>query len=73
MVAIQHWTPTGLVYRTADALFEANFEHRPEVYPADDVAKVCWKRLADIQLQDIAFESIRSAIIQLRKRPADPA
>ena len=58
-----------VVYRTVDALFEAHVEHRPEVYPADDVAEVRWERLADIELQAVAFDSIRGAIVRLQKQP----
>jgi NAD+ diphosphatase len=59
----------GVLYRTADALFEVTYEQRPAVTPADDVAAVQWRKLTDIAGEDVAFVSIRRAIAVLRGEP----
>jgi NADH pyrophosphatase NudC (nudix superfamily) len=55
-----------VVYRTADAIFEARLPVKPRIQTADDVAAVRWIDLQAVDLQCIAFESIRQAIGRLQ-------
>lgn len=54
-------------YKTVDAIFEIPFEQRPDVTPGDDVSEICWLKPEEIDLNDIAFDSIRWAITRYRK------
>ena len=62
----------GVLYHTADALFEVRYQDRPRIVAGDDVAGVCWLALADVNPEDIAFESIRQAVQMLRLSAASP-
>ena len=62
----------GVLYRTTDALFEVVCEQRPDASARDDVAALRWIALANVELADIAFASIRRAVVNLRGTPAAP-
>jgi NADH pyrophosphatase NudC (nudix superfamily) len=51
-----------VIYRTTDAIFEVELACKPALTVADDVADICWLEPQQIDLQAIAFESIRNAI-----------
>jgi NADH pyrophosphatase NudC (nudix superfamily) len=57
----------NVLYNTTDAIFEIWLEKKPIVHVADDVTAVQWVALQDIQLDTIAFASIRQAIAQLQQ------
>lgn len=60
----------GVLYHTADAIFAVQYAQRPRVQARDDVADVRWLALADVDLEAIAFSSIRRAVQRLRETSA---
>jgi NADH pyrophosphatase NudC (nudix superfamily) len=58
----------NVVYRSADAIFEVPFREKPSIKPADDVAEVRWIELQAVDLDAIAFESVRNTIRALRQQ-----
>jgi NAD+ diphosphatase len=57
----------GVTYATADAVFEITVDDAFEITPNDEVLALHWRRLDDIDLADIAFESARYTIERLRR------
>lgn len=55
----------GLVYPTTDAFFELTFKHKPLLQAADDVAAFQWVPISAIDINDIAFDSIKMALRRL--------
>lgn len=58
----------GVVYRTTDALFEIELKHKPVIEPADDVAEIRWLELQRVDVEAIAFDSVRQAVARLLQR-----
>ena len=57
----------GIVYNTADAFFETDFDDKPNVTACDDVADVVWIPIHDIDVSEIALDSIRKAIQRIKE------
>jgi len=57
----------GVLYRTVDAMFEVVVAQRPHVVAADDVSALTWVRLSDVNLSDLAFDSVKAAVTTLRQ------
>jgi len=60
----------GVVYHSLDMFFLIRFEQPPPITPADDVGDYLWLAPADIDLDAIAFPSVRDAIRCYRARYA---
>ena len=58
----------NVVYRSSDAIFEVVLGEKPAIAAADDVADSCWIDLQAIDLRAIAFDSVREAILALRRQ-----
>lgn len=56
----------GLEYNTSDLFYYAEVSEKPLIQAQDDVAAIQWHELAEIQVDHLAFESVRLAVEQLR-------
>ena len=52
----------GVLYRSCDLFFQIRLGSKPPVEAKDDVAALRWIRAADIDLNEIAFDSTRKAL-----------
>ena len=52
----------GVLYKTIDAFFLTEFDDKPVVIASDDVADTVWLEIHAINLDKIAFDSIRNAV-----------
>lgn len=52
----------NLVYNTCDLFVRVSYDHEPSITPADDVASVAWYSPSEIDLDSIAFDSIKKGI-----------
>jgi ADP-ribose pyrophosphatase YjhB (NUDIX family) len=52
----------GIVYDTLDMVFLARFETPPDVEAGDDLIDSVWIAFGDIELEEIAFKSLRQAV-----------
>ena len=54
----------GMIYDTLDLIFLVHFDQPPEVKAADDLEEVMWVARDDVELDRIAFDSLRKAVRQ---------
>ncbi len=59
----------GVTYHTLDLFFRARPVGEGEPRALDAVQSVCWLDLATVDLDEIAFESMRAAVLALRSSP----
>jgi ADP-ribose pyrophosphatase YjhB (NUDIX family) len=59
----------GIVYQTTDAFFKTELNEKPSITPCDDVVDVVWTPIADINLNTLALDSIRTAIDHIHHSP----
>jgi ADP-ribose pyrophosphatase YjhB (NUDIX family) len=52
----------GVPYRTLDLIFHLDLDARPALTPADDLAGVVWVKGADVDEEQLAFDSTRRAL-----------
>ena len=60
----------GVTYHTLDIFFCATVAGTPHPRALDAVESVCWLDPGTVDLEEIAFSSMRSAVIALRARSA---
>ncbi len=58
----------GVLYHTLDLIYLCEFDARPHVTPADDLADVVWMKPADIDEGQLAFASTRRALQHFARR-----
>ncbi len=56
----------GVLYKTIDAFFLTELDDKPVVIASDDVADTVWLEIHAINLDKIAFDSIRNAVQRLQ-------
>jgi len=54
-------------YNTIDAFFEVQLDEKPMIEVGDDVAGFVWNTLDDLEIERIAFSSIRKGIEKLKR------
>lgn len=59
----------GIVYRTTDAFFKIDLDKKPRLTACDDVADIVWMPVDEVDLNTLAFISMRTAIDHLRRSP----
>lgn len=52
----------NVLYDTTDAFFEVRFDRKPTVTAMDDVAAVSWHSLAELKINDLAFDSQKKVL-----------
>ena len=57
-----------MVYQTCDVYFEASFDARPDVVAADDAAACTWRIPAQLEPDELAFDSVRALVAAIRER-----
>ncbi|MBT3046831.1 MAG: NUDIX domain-containing protein [Candidatus Thiodiazotropha sp.] len=57
----------GISYYTSDVFFLKKMETRPEIVVGDDVADAVWVSIADVELESVGLDSVRSALCELKK------
>lgn len=57
----------GVTYSTVDAVFETTIDAVPALTPNDEVVALRWRTLGEIDLGEVAFESIRNTLGRLRE------
>lgn len=57
-----------VTYYTTDFIYTLTLSHRPEIYPADDVADVVWVHRDGLKMEDVAFTSIQQALAAYLQR-----
>ncbi|HMM75947.1 MAG TPA: NUDIX domain-containing protein [Gammaproteobacteria bacterium] len=55
----------GIRYRTVDVFFGFEVDRIPPFVPNEEAAALHWMRVQDIDLQRVAFESVRGALCRL--------
>ncbi len=55
-----------IIYHTSDVYFKVDLPNKPLLTPGDDVSKAQWYHLDSIDLDSIAFASMRKAIALLK-------
>jgi NAD+ diphosphatase len=56
----------GIDYKTADFIYIVELLERPALRPADDVSGLRWLPLAEVPMDEVAFDSIRNALRHFR-------
>lgn len=56
----------GVVYNTLDIFFHMPLTNRPSINVNDDVSGFEWRRLTEVDTNEIAFDSIKQAIQHFR-------
>ena len=56
-------------YHTLDLIFTVKLMTLPSLAPADDVASIRWIKTSELEVQDFAFSSVRSAVTDYLNRP----
>jgi hypothetical protein len=62
-----HYHFDGVLYHTLDLIYLCEFDARPSVTPADDLADVVWLGANEIDEAQLAFESTRRALRLFRR------
>lgn len=57
-------------YSTVDIFFECEIDQPPEFVPNEEASKLCWLAPEEIDLDRLAFHSVRVAVERLRDRKA---
>ncbi len=58
-----------VTYRTCDAMFGFTLTHKPVVAPNAEVLALHWRKVASIASNELAFDSVRAALLRLRESP----
>jgi ADP-ribose pyrophosphatase YjhB (NUDIX family) len=58
----------NIEYKTLDAFFVVELEHKPQLRALDDVQAIQWTKLSDVNLEEFAFESAKRAVGNLQKK-----
>ena len=61
----------GVVYPVVDLIFTANAIQADQAQPLDGVAGVEWKRVSDVDPEELAFPSLRMGLKLLQARSSD--
>jgi NAD+ diphosphatase len=56
-------------YRTVDVFFAFTVDERPEFVANEEASALHWMRPEDVDLKQVAFESVRAALRRLLTRP----
>ncbi|WED29549.1 NUDIX domain-containing protein [Vibrio sp. DW001] len=56
-----------ITYKTCDTFFVVELDEKPAMTPQDDVAGINWIAITDVDLNNFAFESTKTAFKQLIK------
>jgi len=57
----------GITYHTSDVFYYAEVPEKPKVNAADDVADLRWIYLSDIEESELAFDSMKQSVKQLKE------
>lgn len=57
----------GIVYQTCDIFFATELANKPKVIAGDDVTKALWLDLQRIDMNMLAFDSVRRAVARLQQ------
>lgn len=57
----------SLEYHTSDIFYFAEVAEKPPLVAQDDVAQLQWRELASIENNELAFDSLRLAVEQLKE------
>lgn len=58
----------GVIYHTLDVFFLAERAGDQAPQALDAVESVCWLDPREVELEDVAFPSMQSAVVELRRR-----
>ncbi|MDJ0626115.1 MAG: NUDIX domain-containing protein [Candidatus Caenarcaniphilales bacterium] len=61
-----------ITYRTLDSFFAINLKEEPQMNLSDEISDVSWMNLDKINLEEVAFDSIKNAIVAIRNKQISP-